>query len=49
LNVEKSPFTWVKLECKSDIPIPRVYHSAALCSSGSANGMIVVYGGRSGD
>ena len=47
--MEKSPFTWLRLECKSENPIARVYHSAALCSSGSANGMVVAYGGRSGD
>lgn len=27
----------------------QVYHSAALCQNGSANGMIVIFGGRSGD
>lgn len=31
------------------LPIPRVYHTASLCTSGSANGMIIVYGGRSAD
>jgi hypothetical protein len=49
LNVEKSPFVWLKLESKSDIPRVRVYHSAALCTTGSANGMIVIFGGRSND
>ena len=49
LNVDRSPFTWVRLECKSENPVARVYHSASLCSSGSANGMVVVFGGRSGD
>ena len=32
-----------------EIPSPRVYHSAALCSNGSANGMVVVFGGRGPD
>jgi protein phosphatase len=27
----------------------RVYHSAALCNTGSANGMMVVFGGRTAD
>jgi len=27
----------------------RVYHSAALCTTGSANGMMVAFGGRTGD
>ena len=39
LNVEKSPFSWLKIEKnKGELPIARVYHSAALCSKGSANG-----------
>lgn len=49
LNVEKSPFTWVRLESKNEAPLARVYHSASLCNSGSANGMVVVFGGRSND
>ena len=49
LNIEKSPFSWLKLDPKSESPIARVYHSAAYCQSGSANGMIVVFGGRSLD
>lgn len=48
LNVEKGPFSWQKFESKSEAPIARVYHSAALCQHGSATGMIVVFGGRSG-
>jgi len=49
LNVEKSPFSWQKFDCKSEIPCARVYHSAALCQYGTAMGMIVVFGGRSSD
>jgi protein phosphatase len=49
LNVEKSPFSWTKLASNSDIPSVRVYHSAAYCNSGSANGMIVIFGGRTKD
>jgi hypothetical protein len=49
LNVEKSPFSWQKFECKSEAPVPRVYHSAALCQHGTAMGMIVIFGGRSND
>ncbi|CAD8156820.1 unnamed protein product [Paramecium pentaurelia] len=49
VNVEKSPITWVRLECKSEQPIARVYHSASICTNGSANGMVVAYGGRSND
>ena len=49
VNVEKSPITWVRLECRSEQPLSRVYHSASICTNGSANGMVVAFGGRSGD
>jgi len=49
LNLEKGPYNWVKLECGNEVPVVRVYHSAALCSTGSANGMMVIFGGRTAD
>ena len=49
LNLEKSPYNWAKLECTGEFPVVRVYHSAALCSSGAANGMMVIFGGRTSD
>jgi len=49
LNVEKAPHFWTKLECEGEQPPTRVYHSSALCSSGTANGMIVIFGGRTQD
>lgn len=49
LSVEKAPFSWVKLDCGKDGPPARVYHSAALCSTGSATGMMVIFGGRTTD
>ena len=49
LNVDKAPFSWLKLETKGEDPTTRVYHSAALCSMGSATGMMVIFGGRTGD
>ena len=49
LNVEKAPFQWHKLDCGSDGPKPRAYHSASLCVSGAANGMMVIFGGRAAD
>lgn len=49
LNIEKSPYTWVKLPIIGDIPSPRTYHSASLCTFGSATGMMVVFGGRGSD
>jgi len=49
LNIEKIPFTWVKVQCNSEQPTPRVYHSAAQCLGGSAAGMLLIFGGRTID
>ncbi len=51
MNLDKSPFSWTQMDLSTSLesPIGRVYHSAALCSSGSANGMIIIYGGRGND
>lgn len=49
LNVDKAPFSWHKLETTGEVPAVRVYHSAALCISGSATGMMVIFGGRTAD
>ena len=49
LNVDKAPFSWSKLETPGEAPIVRVYHSAALCQTGSATGMMVIFGGRTSD
>lgn len=47
LNINKGPFQWQKYEFQNKVcPSPRVYHSAAICEQGSAQGMMVVYGGR---
>ena len=42
---------WTSVPTGQDIPKPRVYHSAAVCraKNGSANGMLVVFGGRASD
>ena len=48
LNTSKAPFTWTKLVIKGELPLPRVYHSAAHCQQGAATGMIVIFGGRHG-
>jgi protein phosphatase len=39
---------WASVPTGVDIPSPRVYHAAAVCrtKTGSANGMLVVFGGR---
>ena len=49
LNVDKAPFSWVSLNISGDQPSARVYHSAALCSMGSATGMMIIFGGRTND
>ncbi len=49
LNLEKSPLIWNKVDTKSESPPVRVYHSAAVCSVGSAAGMMVIFGGRTND
>lgn len=49
LNVERSPFSWSRIEVQGEQPPTRVYHSAALCTTGSASGMMVIFGGRTGD
>lgn len=49
LNVERGPFSWVKLEIKGEVPPVRVYHSAAVCMTGYAMGMMVIFGGRTAD
>ncbi len=49
LCVDKAPFTWNKILLNSESPCARVYHAGAQCMSGSAAGMAIVFGGRSGD
>jgi hypothetical protein len=49
LNVERAPFSWAKLELRGKQPAGRVYHSAAPCLTGSASGMMVIFGGRAVD
>ena len=46
LSIEEMPFKWHKVETKMEVPVPRVYHTASLCTSGKAAGMIVIFGGR---
>lgn len=45
-NSESQPLQWQKLEILGDLPPSRVYHSAAVCNYGFANGMMVIFGGR---
>ena len=45
-SLEQQPLQWTKLDIKSEMPCPRIYHSAVVCTHGSANGMMVIFGGR---
>ena len=45
-NSEQQPLHWTKLDIKGEMPVPRIYHSAVVCTYGGANGMMVVFGGR---
>ena len=47
INIEDGILEWKKLEVYGDIPCPRMYHASAVCRSGGASGMMIVYGGRS--
>lgn len=51
LNVEakKSPVAWMEIKLDQAIPPARVYHSASVCLSGIARGMMVIFGGRNID
>jgi protein phosphatase len=40
---------WTKVTAEGEAPAPRVYHSASICRTGSASGMMVVFGGRTTD
>ena len=45
-NPEQKPFHWTQLDIKGDKPMPRIYHSAAVCAYGGANDNMIVFGGR---
>jgi protein phosphatase len=45
-NSETQQLQWQKLDITNDLPPSRVYHSAAVCNYGFANGMMVIFGGR---
>lgn len=50
LNVDRAPFTWDPLKITgAEQPCVRAYHSASLCTTGSASGMMVTFGGRTAD
>lgn len=46
LSTTEIPFKWEKVALEKDAPEPRLYHSASVCNSGTAKGMIVIFGGR---
>ena len=47
LNLDNETFVWTKFDTPGPVPPPRVYHSATFCNMGRANGMMVIFGGRS--
>jgi hypothetical protein len=47
MNVQTVPMAWVQIKPKGVAPSPRVYHSASVCNSGTTQGMILIFGGRS--
>jgi len=49
LMIEQIPFKWQKIDFKNELPLPRVYHTCSLCSTGKAAGMLVLFGGRAKD
>jgi len=51
MNLERSPYSWNYTDLNKGLEMPpaRVYHAAAVCSSGAANGMMVLFGGRAND
>eukprot|EP01056_Protomagalhaensia_sp_Gyna25_P000445 Protomagalhaensia_sp_Gyna_25__444@NODE_120_length_5101_cov_30_677993_g94_i0_p1_GENE_NODE_120_length_5101_cov_30_677993_g94_i0NODE_120_length_5101_cov_30_677993_g94_i0_p1_ORF_typecomplete_len833_score102_97Kelch_4/PF13418_6/1_8e13Kelch_4/PF13418_6/0_014Kelch_4/PF13418_6/5_1e06Kelch_4/PF13418_6/0_0019Kelch_4/PF13418_6/0_002Kelch_4/PF13418_6/1_4Kelch_4/PF13418_6/5_5e02Kelch_5/PF13854_6/3_1e07Kelch_5/PF13854_6/0_051Kelch_5/PF13854_6/3_3e07Kelch_5/PF13854_6/0_01Kelch_5/PF13854_6/0_021Kelch_5/PF13854_ len=48
MHVERCPFAWVQVQLAPGAKRPpeRVYHSAEICREGPANGMMVIFGGR---
>jgi len=49
VNIERTPLQWQRVDVTGDLPPPRVYHAAAVCVSGTATGMLIVFGGRTTD
>ena len=49
VNIERTPLQWQRIDVTGDIPPARVYHAAAVCIYGTANGMLIVFGGRTTD
>lgn len=47
LDIQNKPLIWSQIKFAGEAPQPRDYHSASLCTFGSASGMIVLFGGRS--
>lgn len=46
LSIDKSPFSWRKLEFKDTEPVPRVYQSAVIWKSPEQVDMVLMFGGR---
>lgn len=46
LDLSAGSLQWTKLEIADPWPCERVYHSADVCNSGLASGMLIINGGR---
>jgi len=46
LPISKVPFKWEKLEFKSPIPDPRIYHTSCAYNGVESGGMLMIFGGR---
>jgi len=46
LNIQIMPFEWKRVAFTCEIPSPRVYHTATLCSTEQKARTVIVFGGR---
>jgi protein phosphatase len=47
-KINEEYYEWKRVEFDKDSPLPppRMYHTAGICKSGRAKGMIIIFGGR---
>lgn len=46
LCIDKSPFSWAKIDFKDKEPCPRVYHASTLWKAEKKFDMVLIFGGR---
>ena len=47
INIDDGILEWKKLEPTGEGPCNRTYHASSVCRYGGANGMLIIFGGRS--